>query len=562
MKPISLTNLCRGPYFRVLGILPGKGIVFTRRTNGEIIKLNYAQMHQSMTHATLAPSEFWQEVVGHEKISADERVRLAETLIIGATKIGIYDSTNERGRGVVRHNDENYIHFGDRVLVDGVEKEMDDVRIGLHWLPGAPLAFSAETVGDAKAKVAQQVLRFAWGSKADGLKLLGWLVCALLGGALEWRPHAWFSGGSGMGKTWLMNNFVKPILGDWMMFVSGRVTAAGLTRFIGSTSMPVTFDESEVDGQSRRQVRGEISQLMRISSSGAGRTLKADSDATSVVTTQPRACFLLSSITQPLASQADTSRVAVIKLSNKHHAQSLWAKMEPEMVHTVRDALPGLRYDILRDADRVRALIEEARKDAQDKGCGTREADQLGALAGAAAWWGYVPYQEVIETMVAAYKQERISADADMLVNDLLAADLRRGKGEQLLVSEAISNVMGGNTSFGILLERHGIKINDDDPPALFLAAKWRAFTQLLRGTRWEGVDLRSAFLLHPLSAELKHQQRFMGTRQRGVIQLYPLTDLIEPTYGAQMGRDGAVQYENSYRPGQGEDAPQEEVEF
>ena len=551
-REYSLKQVCQGPYFRVLGFIPGKGVVFADRMSGEINKIPYSQLAGAMTQYSLAPPAWWAEIAGTEKVTREQREIIGSVVVHGARKTGVYSSLNERGRGVIRHNDEIYIHLGNKVVVDGKKKDLDDVQVGLHWLPAAPLNYGRETVGKARREAGEQILRFAWSTKADGIKLLGWLVCAMLGGALRWRPHAWFSGGSGAGKTWLMNYVVKPILGDWMVLVSGRVTAAGLTRMIGSTSMPITFDESEVDGTSRQAIRQEVLQLMRISSSGEGRTLKADGDSTSVVTTQPRSCFLLSSITQPMAAQADATRLAVIKLSTKRYPQNVWIPMEREIVRVIKSVLPGLRYDILRDAENICEMIDAARKFALENGCGTRESDQISALAGAASWWGCVPYEEIVTRLITAYKRELVSQDAEILINDIFSADLRRGRGDPLPVSQAISYVMGGSATHVELLSKSGIRVVlADDPAHVLVGTRWPAFQTLLRRTRWEGVDLRAALLMHPLAGDVEGQVMFAGTRQRGVIRLSPLEDLIEPTYGSQVPSSGSG-IERSYHP-QGE---------
>ena len=47
----------------------------------------------------------------------------------------------------------------------------------------------------------------------DGKRFLGWMVSAIVGGALEWRPHIQLTAPSGQGKSWLLREVLSVLMG-------------------------------------------------------------------------------------------------------------------------------------------------------------------------------------------------------------------------------------------------------------------------------------------------------------------------------------------------------------
>ena len=78
----------------------------------------------------------------------------------------------------------------------------------------------------------------------DGKRLLGWMVSAIVGGALEWRPHIQITAPSGQGKSWLLREVLAALHGPLLQRIADASPAA-LARMTAHASLPFSFDEAE-----------------------------------------------------------------------------------------------------------------------------------------------------------------------------------------------------------------------------------------------------------------------------------------------------------------------------
>src|SRR3546814_20584538 len=56
--------------------------------------------------------------------------------------------------------------------------------------------------------------RLRWEKPYGGWLLAGWIAIAVICGSLNWRPHVWLTGSSGSGKSWLLDNVIRPLIGS------------------------------------------------------------------------------------------------------------------------------------------------------------------------------------------------------------------------------------------------------------------------------------------------------------------------------------------------------------
>ena len=112
---------------------------------------------------------------------------------------------------------------------------------GVIPVAGPPVRLVEPATQDDRRAVAAAVLRYRWLSPVDGKRFLGWLVASVVGGGLEWRPHAWLSGPAESGKSWLLKTVAKPICGGLCVSISDP-TVAALARMVRSDSVPVLFE--------------------------------------------------------------------------------------------------------------------------------------------------------------------------------------------------------------------------------------------------------------------------------------------------------------------------------
>jgi putative DNA primase/helicase len=79
--------------------------------------------------------------------------------------------------------------------------------------------------------------------------VLGWIGCALVCGAITWRPHMWITGTKGSGKSTL-DNLISQIMGNLALHIQGNTTEPGLRQALGGDARPILFDEFEADSRS------------------------------------------------------------------------------------------------------------------------------------------------------------------------------------------------------------------------------------------------------------------------------------------------------------------------
>ncbi|WP_428246762.1 hypothetical protein [Ferrovibrio sp.] len=253
---------------------------------------------------------------------------LAEDLMRACSHAGVWHSRDrERGLGAWRGDDgELVLHLGDIVLVRPVrddasgmalEREERAGLVGWHVYPGRPPLGRPLAVTMPRAELqryAESVLALlkSWnwrrGDK-DARLMLGWCAAAMIGGALEWRPMIWLTGGSGTGKS-MMQKLLDLLFGRGALERTADTTAAGVRQALGRATLPVAFEESEASEDNR--AINAVVKFARDAASG-GRALRGGSDHQGIQFVA-QSCFQFASILIPPLTPQDRSRIAVLDL--------------------------------------------------------------------------------------------------------------------------------------------------------------------------------------------------------------------------------------------------------
>lgn len=206
----------------------------------------------------------------------------------------------------------------------------------------------------------------------DPVLFLGWIVCAFLGGALEWRPAVFTTGGAGVGKSTL-HKIVQAILGD-SLFALVDTTAAGIYQHVKQDSLPVTVDELEAKKGSSKA--SNVIELARLASSG-GRMSRGGANHEGT-TFQARSCFMFSAIIPPPMGVQDKTRMATLnlkKLDKGHGRVPVVRDTDGRMLlRQVMDGWQEFRSRILPDWKQTLHMA----------GCDARAMDTYGTLLAAA----------------------------------------------------------------------------------------------------------------------------------------------------------------------------------
>ncbi len=297
-----------------------------------------------------------------------------QCLFSEASRRGVWD-IHERVRGPGSWQDEDgglIMHCGD-LLYQG-ETALTPRTIGPHVYPAdAPKPRpDLKTAGIDEAQELLALLRsWTWRRpEVDPELLLGWIVAAMVGGALDWRPLIWITGDRATGKSTL-HKIIKAVMGAGGIIGSSDASAAGLWQRVGHASLPVALDELEAEQNDTKAQN--IIKLARIAASG-DQMLRggANHDSSSFTV---RSCFLFSSILIPPRLGQDVSRMAVLQLDE------LDGKTQPHIdVKRLGEIGAALRGRLVRHWPRLKDLIETWKLQLAQAGHNGRGGDLFGPL--------------------------------------------------------------------------------------------------------------------------------------------------------------------------------------
>ena len=493
--PTAVEELAKNPHYHILG-LDGDLVKVHIISAGRAPSHTRAQITQPSTLISLAPLSWWGQFIEHAPLGTSQARRLGDALLRIADKEGQVDTTQTTGRGAVRLDDDRVAyHLGDRVLLDGVERSLDfDDRV---WIAEARIPLVESAGRDEMMEIAGAVMRYRWLSDIDGRRLMGWLVTAIVGGALEWRPHLILTAPAATGKSWLLREVVERIMGPLLVRLADA-TPAAIARLTAMSSLPIAIDEAEPTNE---WVIDVLKQL-RISSGAEGVRVRADPSGTGVVVQAPRYSALLASTAMPTLNKADATRLTLVRLGAPVHD---W----PSVARDIRGALKnaeGARARIIRHAEAIADRARELSLEYQDGEMDTREA--LGSAALTAGWefWG------LDDTFVSSGVGDSQQSDAGDGLLDLLALRVRFAGGTERSVLTALH---GTEADRAMLADLYGIKRDGDD---VLIMARHKGLAGALKRTRWDGVNLQQLLVQIPGVDLTQHQRYFGPLRSRAVL--------------------------------------------
>lgn len=327
--------------------------------------------------------EFWPRRKQAEDgawITTGWRPELAqEALMSAAARKGVWNPF-DRVRGCGSWLDDNgglLLHCGDTLIA--ANRRLAPGVVGRYVYPAAPPAPQPWPVavpgeGGPAATLLSTLQSWNWRRRdLDALLLLGWIGAAMIGGAIDWRPCCWITGGKSTGKSTLQKLLQR--LFDGALISVSDASAAGVWQKLGHATVPVAIDELEAEEDNRQAQR--VVKLARQAASG-GLVLRGGADHTGSEF-MARSCFLFSSVLMPPLLGQDRSRMAICELGE-----------------LTGDAAPDIAPARLRELGQqlLRRLVDRwpawndtlavYRQALADVGHGARGADVFGTLLAAA----------------------------------------------------------------------------------------------------------------------------------------------------------------------------------
>lgn len=285
--------------------------VIIRKTTSELTKSALLE---------LADLAYWEgKFPGSRSAKIDEDMA-RNWIIRTASARGLFNPKFVRGRGAWMDAKRVVIHAGDKLIVNGYGMPLGTLDTSYIYEISDPLNISPENPLDAQSagKLLDLTRMLAWERDVNAVLLAGWCVVAPVCGALRWRPHIWVTGGAGSGKSWIMRNIVRELLGETALQVQGDTTEAGLRQTLGMDAMPVVFDEAEPhDPEANRRIQSVLSLMRSASTSDSGEIIKGTAGH-AAKSFRISSCFAMASISVAVDKKSDRSRVTILSLTTKH----------------------------------------------------------------------------------------------------------------------------------------------------------------------------------------------------------------------------------------------------
>lgn len=453
--------LADNEHFRILGLNHDSDVVIS--VDGAIKDFTRSRlMKVDELLGLAADTTWWCRRTGEESLSTTVARTIGSELVRIARQLGKNDLNRIRGRGAVRTaGNEIVFHLGDRIYDQGrfIELRDDDRMV---WASEARLELGDPASIEQRQRFANAVMEYRWRTPDDGRRLLGWLVAALVGGALRWRPHLMYVAPASSGKSWILEHVIEQLFEPWYeSWVD--VSAAALARERKYSSLPVVADEAEPDAP---WVPGFV-QALRFAAGGKGTRLRAASDG-GVDKQHYRFCALMAATKRLAMNDADSSRMSMVRLGPEVDD---WPALEREINLAGRCA-DLLRNAIIRDAHLIVADAEQMTVRLEHEGVGSREAHLGGALTAGWRWW------QVDDQAVTTGTDLAEATDAEDALDEILWLTQRMPGGREVSLLSLLRSAWKPDRE--LVEDLYGLR-RDDDGSLLIAPTHKRLIKELQR---------------------------------------------------------------------------------
>jgi hypothetical protein len=406
-------------------------------------------------------------------------------------------SAFEKGRGLGSWPDPDggvILHCGDAILYRG-KWEPPGAHDGFVYPSGPAIPRPLDEAGwvEPASQLLQTLESWRWlRGDLDAYLLLGWIIAAKFGGAIDWRPMAWITGDKGTGKSTLQKLIRLVMGGEGAILQSTDATEASIRQFLMQNTVPVALDELEADVDNRKSLA--VVKLARQAASN-GVVLRGGADHQGQEF-RARSAFLFSSILMPPLLDQDISRLAVLELAPLERGETA-PKLEAAEWRKLGRAL---QTQVLAQWGRLHRTLELYRQALSAAGHDARGCDQFGTLLAMAdlALHGDAPTADRCDGWARRLRAEVIgeqvdqSSDWQRCLNHLLGRhlDIYRS-GDRFTVYQWIMAAAGLADDPDMLkaqkaLPSYGLKIEGrGDTAELVIANNHPMLAKLFEGTHW-----------------------------------------------------------------------------
>lgn len=359
--------------FAVLGYQQSS-IVVVRKPTGKVVHLPSKVLNDGHMTEICPAGYFWTQLFESSgaTLKPHPRREAHRALTIVSEERGLWQPRNQTGRGLVHIPGEGYFfHMGDRVERVVQKKGQKPFGIGEMsspqkvFTPRPPLMQRPHPCRPQEFKLLNDELNdFSWRNQFGGTLMLAWVCAALIGGA-TYRPHLRLVSRPDMGKNWLMDTAILPILGDMYNDGGGDASAAGISAKAKGDALPFIINEANPNSKQMKAKMADLQQLMLGAYDEAGTPILRATQDGEMREAYVRSSFLLASNQVVDESEANASRTFQLSMTGKLGDKE-FRELEKRVNRAVESYAPGIRglmmaraEIILKDLPLAKTLIQD-----------------------------------------------------------------------------------------------------------------------------------------------------------------------------------------------------------
>lgn len=407
--------------------------------------------HTPASFTLLAPEKYWGDRYGYVVKSDGTRSnnanfkKVIEGLGKEVSEKGLFDFSKIRGVGAWEHDGSVIVNTGDRLFYRGDYYPLYNNGLESKYFyeagPVNKVDFSRPLSNADAIKFVEAFQLLNYKNKADFITVLGWVYCAQIFAALPWRPHIWFTGPRGSGKSTILN-YINDVLMSSIIVQDS--TTAGIRQELKNDAMAIVTDEAEPNTERDRAKLQDLLMLARQCSTRSDYKVLRGSSSGQALTYNTNAAFCMGSIQISKMGGADTSRFFVIEMKSvKEQTREDFIRLENAMTE-IRPLVEGLFVRAVINYESFIKNIETAKGVIRGRKIESRQADQLAPIiAGYYAYFntGIMDESFVIRTIEemnfeqSDYAQANEESDEESCVEAILSLKVR---GENMTVGQLI----------------------------------------------------------------------------------------------------------------------------
>lgn len=405
---------------------------------------------------------------------------------------GHYDSKRIRKSGCWWDCDKVVMHLGSHLLVNGSKVDLQDFGTQFIYEARPSIGYKKTDflTNEEALFIESTAKKIRWKNPQSSFLSLGWIVLAPICGLLEWRPHIWITGGTGTGKSTIVSEFIKPLLGGMSITPNGSSTEAGIRQSLSGDALPVIIDEAEGNDASGRDKIQKLLELARASSCDSSSVITRGSASGESMDFVIKSMFAFSAIQEGIKLAADRNRIVTMELktwSHKDGGVDLKQKSWHELENCLHSITPDLGMRLITRTISMLPIIQENilvfKTVLATKLGSQRLGDTYGTLM--AGWYTLISDDSISENQAIAVcdqiqwdnftEESQGVEEADECLSNIMQTQIKydiSGKSQNSTIGELIERMISTNDPYHKFsmadedarqaLGRHGIRVDHD----------------------------------------------------------------------------------------------------